>query len=208
MSQYIKESTCLDNLLDLFFTNDPLLVIRVRQMMNTKLSDHNTLVISLSYGMTEKEDKKVNQADTEIPEYDLKNGDAEDWLRFNMLIKDINWEEMFRDKSVDEMSEILLKKCEDNVKKIFRGNDGKEEPILSPETLSQEVLAETSVADDDGAQCGKYEKKFKSKNKIPHVIRNLFRKKRKATQGIFTTRSAKKCLTLRRKVQFIEEKLA
>ena len=37
--QYIKDSTRLDNLLDLFFTNDPLLVIRVRQMMNTKLSD-------------------------------------------------------------------------------------------------------------------------------------------------------------------------
>ena len=49
MVQYVKDGTRLDNVLDLFFTNDPLLVLRVRQMINTKLSDHNTLMVSLAY---------------------------------------------------------------------------------------------------------------------------------------------------------------
>ena len=68
----------------------------------------------------------LNHANTDIPEYDLRNGDREDWLRFNELIKDINWEEDFRDKNVDEMSDILLKACEENVKKIFKKKDEKD----------------------------------------------------------------------------------
>ena len=86
-------------------------------MMNTKLSDHNTLIISLSYGMAETEDKRINQAVTDIPEYDLKNGDDEDWLRVNMLLQNINWEDKFEDKNVDEMTDIFLEICENNVKK-------------------------------------------------------------------------------------------
>ena len=228
MTQYIKETTRKDNILDLFFTNDPLLVIQVRQMINTKLSDHNTILISLSYGMKEFEDEKVNHASTDIPDYDLRNGDREDWLRFNMLIQDINWEKEFKDRNVNEMSEILLKTCEDNVRKIFKKKDEKDHSSSSssspvtpsscsssssseaPASLSSPQAAEPSPADpksQDNAQCGKHRKKFKSKNKIPRVIRIIFRQKRKAAIGIFSTKSANKCLALRRKVQHIEEKL-
>ena len=63
----------------------------------------------------ENEDKRTNQATTDIPNYDLKNGDAEDWLRFNMLIQDINWEDKFKDKNVTEMTDIFLHVCESSV---------------------------------------------------------------------------------------------
>ena len=77
--------------------------------------------------MTETEDKRINQAVTDIPEYDLKNGDDEDWLRVNMLLQNINWEEKFEDKNVDEMTDIFLEICENNVKKIFKRKDEKGE---------------------------------------------------------------------------------
>ena len=92
MMQYVKETTRKENFLDLFFTNDPLLVVQVRQMIDTRLSDHSTILISLSYWMKELEDKKVNHAITDIPDYDLRNWDQEDWMRLNMLIQDINWD--------------------------------------------------------------------------------------------------------------------
>ena len=84
-------------------------------MINTKLSDHNTLMISLSYGIKENEDKRTNQATTDIPNYNLKNGDAEDRLRFNMLSQDINWEDKFKGKNVTEMTDIFLHVCEKDI---------------------------------------------------------------------------------------------
>ena len=121
MVQHVTENTRKGNLLDLFCTNDPSLVLGCWNTVNTVLSDHNTVFISLSYGLQDMEGKtRINHTETCIPDYDLSNGDREDWLRFNMLLQQINWEELFEDKSVNEMTGILLQKCEENVKKIFK----------------------------------------------------------------------------------------
>ena len=121
MTQHIKESTRKGNLLDLFCSNDASLVLRCWQTVNTALSDHNTVFIPLSYGLENAEDRKrTNHSEACIPEYDLRNGVREDWLRFNLLLQQRNWDELFEDKSVNEMTKILLEKCEENVKKIFK----------------------------------------------------------------------------------------
>ena len=95
-------------------------------MINPKLSDHKTQLISLTYGNSENQDNEcVNHADTEIQEYDLQNGEQDDWIKLNMLFGNINWEQRLRDQTVTEMTEIVLQECEGNVKKIFKRRDGK-----------------------------------------------------------------------------------
>ena len=92
MIQYIKEATRKNNILDLVFTNNIDVITTCQQIINSKLSDHNTLLAQLSYGLKQLEKKqKKNVASTKIPDFDLKAADKEDWLRMNMLLQQSNW---------------------------------------------------------------------------------------------------------------------
>ena len=81
-----------------------------KQITNSKLSDHNTILAKLSYGLKPLERKeKINFASTKIPEYELKAADDEDWLRMNIILQQCNWEEKFKELSVTDMTNILCK---------------------------------------------------------------------------------------------------
>ena len=185
MQQVIKESTRLNNILDLVFCSDPSLIINSRQVVNSRsFSDHNSLIVSLSYGLKEMEEQaRTNHTSTTIPDYDLRGGGEEDWTRMNLLLEEIKWEEEMEDKSVEDMTNILLSHLENNVKLVFKTKE--------PETKNIDSETERKL----------------SNNKIPRHVRKLFKQKRSLTKGIMKTTSARRCLDLRRKIDSIELQL-
>ena len=86
LEKYIQKPTRNNNILDLCFTNDHFLIHNYQIIVNTHLSDHYTICLNLNYDKIVKKDikKKKNHYETIIPEYDLKAGDEEDWVRLNL----------------------------------------------------------------------------------------------------------------------------
>ena len=109
MQQTITEATRLGNILELVFSSNPSLILSSRQPINHRsFSDHNSLIINLSYGLKElKEQKRLNHASTTTPNYDVTGGDEEDWVRIYLLLEEVNWDEEMDGKSVREMTDAL-----------------------------------------------------------------------------------------------------
>jgi len=183
LQQFIDEGTRRKNILDLIFSNNDQLIIKCSQITNTKLSDHNTICAELSYGLKPlKEKKKVNFASTKVPEYDTRGADDEQWLRLNNLLNTIDWEDVFKEKSTTEMSEILFSEIEDKVDKIMNKKENQDEK-----------------------ECNQNENA--GNNKIPRNVRTLFRKKKTASEKMKTVRSVTKCVALRKRIDNAEEEL-
>ena len=131
MEQFINTSTRLDNILDLVFCSDPSLILNCQQLVNSRsFSDHNSLFIQLSYALKHMEQhKRINHASTVIPDYNLMEGDTEDWARMNALLDKTDWEMEMENKSFQEMTNIILCHLEDKVQVIFekKDNTSKEE---------------------------------------------------------------------------------
>ena len=197
MEQFINTGTRLDNILDLVFCSDASLILDCKQLVNNRsFSDHNSLFIQLSYGLKFMEQhKRTNHAFTAIPEYDLGGGDAEDWTRMNLLLEEINWEEEMENKSVQQMTDLLLAHLEANVKLVFKKK--------GPEEIEKEK--EKDQPDKEDAETNTKTKI--SNNHIPKNVRKLFKQKKNMTQRIMKTTSASKCLSLKKKIETIEEQL-
>ena len=110
MEQYIKKPTRNKNILDLCFTNDQFLIHNYQVIVNSQLSDHFTICINLNYEKVKKKEikKKSNQYRTTVPEYDLMAGDEEDWLRMDMIFRNVNWESLLENLSPTEALSKLL----------------------------------------------------------------------------------------------------
>ena len=213
MTQFITQGTRFGNILDLVFCSDPALIINCSQLINSRLfSDHNTHLIKLSYGLKHLEmGEKINHALTSIPEYEVKSGDDEDWKRMNLFLSEINWKETLEQKTVQQTTDFLLLKIEENVMKIFKKKD-----LCNKENIKQTQKHTEDNDYDQTPEVHKYKsnpsnakkvRKEMSKNKIPKKVRKLFRQKQSVTKKLFKTTSAKKCLALRNKMESIEKDL-
>ena len=181
--QYVDEATRKQNILDLIFTNNNNLIIRCRQVINAKLSDHNTIITELSYGLKQLENKQnKNFTTTTIPEYDFQGADDENWARMKSLLNVVEWEKEFENKSVHEMTNIFLKELVDKVEKT-----------LEKKTSYEKVNKDKSS--------------HSSNNRIPRRVRTLFRNKKNASNALKTVKSVKRCLNLRKKIEAAEEEL-
>ena len=182
MTQYIENATRKNNILDLVFTNNSELINQCQQIINANISDHNTILTKLSYGLKplEKKEKK-NFASTKIPEYEVKAADDEDWLRMNLILQSINWEEELSELSVTDMAHVLYKELEAATEKVMKKK------------------SESKENKNDGNKT--------NNNKIPKQVRNLFRTKKKASDCLMVVTSVKKCLALRKRIENAEEEL-
>ena len=185
MEQYIKKPTRNKNILDLCFTNDQFLVHGYQMIVNSKLSDHYTILINLNYEKISKPERKkrTNQFESTIPEYDLAGGDDEDWIRINLLLDKVNWESLLENLSPEESVSQLLSLLEEKVSQVFN--------------------KQTDFLDNSNQPSGK----FKNNNKIPRKIRNLMRQKTKLSKSILKAKSVSRCLSLREKLEKTEVEL-
>ena len=121
MEQVVKAGTRFNNILDIILCSDPNLIISCEIIVNKQLSDHNTIKPKLSYHLKELENaKNVNHAATNIPEFDIASGDEEDWMRMNSLIQTEDLKEKMQNKTVTQMTNILLETLATNVAKVFK----------------------------------------------------------------------------------------
>ena len=186
MDQYIRKPTRNRNILDLCFTNDHFLIHNYQTIVNSKLSDHFTIRINLNYENVTKptSKKKVNHSQTKIPEYDLRGGDEEDWMRLNLLLDKVDWSNVMKNLSPEDSLSEFLNILERNVSQVFKKHkDFEEEKVIHPEG------------------------RFRSGNKIPRNIRNMMRNKAKISKSILRTKSVKKFLALKDKLEMIEANL-
>ena len=118
----------------------------------------------------------------------------------NMLLNEKNWETSLENISPSEITDVLLKDIEDNVKKVFK---------LKQETAKTDhVTPETEKEGGEKQNTEKVNPSVKmSNNRIPRKIRKLWNQKRGSTKSIFKSTSAKRCLDLRNKIDKIEEEL-
>ena len=182
LHQHITKPTRKHNILDLVFTNNHHLINNYHMIVNNHLSDHYTICLNLNYEnvKVEKNSRKINHYHSQLPEYNFRDADEEDWLRMNMELDLVDWATILEDKSPDEMTKIFL------------------EILLEKASLVFKKLSTFESAEN---------KDFSSKNKIPRRIRILMRNKKKLSESIQRTKSMRRCLKLRDKLESTEKAL-
>ena len=180
LDQLIKTPTRNRNILDLMFSNNHQLIHDYSVICNSRLSDHYIVKFCLNYeqNMTKTTSKKKSFYKTKLNEYDFFNASEELWLRFNLLMTQINFEDLFKDSSTDEMLKKFYDAVEATVDIVF---DKKEDPATKND--------------------------FSSANKIPRNIRVLMRRKSNLSKSILNSKSGKKISNLKLSLQEVELQL-
>ena len=169
------------------FTNDHSIIHSYNTIVNSFLSDHFTICLNLNYENVRKPTKKKrsNHYHTIIPEYDLKDGDEEDWLRLNLLLNEVKWEEQLSATSSEESLGQFLAILESKVPLVFNKH-----PAFKEEESSSHK-----------------EEKFNNGNKIPRTVRNLMRNKAKISKALLRTKSVAKYLRMKENLEKVESQL-
>ena len=180
MDQLIKSPTRNRNILDLLFTNNHQLINSYSTICNSRLSDHYIVKFNIN---CEDEAKKTTtrQKDfykTTLNEYDFYNASEELWLRFNLLIMQMNFDDMFANLSTSQMLNRFY-----------------------------EVVVNTADIVFDKKETYKESDNFSSSNRIPRKIRVLMRNKSKISKLIISSKSGQKISALKIRLQSIESDL-
>ena len=102
LSQSVRVPTREDSILDLIFVNSLDLVRDIKIVINSKLSDHNLIISTVSISDDKVEDTvKKNYCDTKIPEHNIEEASEETWEEA------LDW---LSDKDLDDMTEKELVK--------------------------------------------------------------------------------------------------
>ena len=173
------------NILDLTFTNNAGLINGYKTIVNSKLSDHFTqeFDVNLKHQEEKLDLKKENPYKTKIFEYDVMNGDKEDWIRYEQRIRkaEENWEDETTEMNTDEMLQHFTKTLENIVQIVFK----KKEAFNKKSRL----------------------KETRSRNRIPRHIRTLMLKKSILSKKIMNSLKWQKTYKMMQELEEIEEKL-
>ena len=182
LEQYIRKPTRNKNILDLVFTNDHFLIHSYQVIVNSTLSDHSTICINLALKTPKtKSEVKKNHNSSKISELNLKDADEEDWYRLNLMLNGLNWGSILEDLSPEESLHKFISILEEYCSIVFN---------------------KRKCFQEDGP-----EPRFKSNNKIPKSVRILMRNKGKLSKAILRTKSTKRYLEMKEKLDDIETKL-
>ena len=105
-------------------------------------------------------------------------------MRLNLELDKVNWQSLLQEESVDEMSKTFISTLTEKVSTVIR----KKSQFNQSEETEEKSL-------------------FSSKNKIPRNVRILMRNKRKLSKLILNTKSLKKYLKFRDRIEVIEKEL-
>ena len=131
LTQEVRENTREGNILDVIFTNDPVLIESSEIITNVQISDHNFVIATTNRDtIKNKETKKTNFCSTDIPLYNLKKGSTEDWNKAREDLEDFKYDENL---SVDELTTMIQKNLETIVKNRFNLHA----PPSKPEGMSK-----------------------------------------------------------------------
>ena len=170
---YVNTATRGNNILDLVFTNNHMLVNSIATTINKKMSDHNLLNIALNftYNAQIKKKKVTNPYSTKVFEYNLNEATENDWKRFDAIFRNVSKD--FEAETRNENADVKLAKVYEYVERATHVVFMKKK-IFEEETEKEE------------------EEIHVTKNKIPKRIRALMKKKKKLSSQIFSSSSWRK----------------
>ena len=118
LHQYITEATRGKNTLDLFAANDSLFISRAEVLSKSKISDHNLIVIHTTQYMEPNKQTLEKESPLSSLCYWSK---IINWESINSKFASYNWEELFHDKSPDEIYQkicsVITEVAEENIPK-------------------------------------------------------------------------------------------
>ena len=131
MTQYVSLPTRSNNILDLFFTNNPYLVTNVA-VSDTELSDHRMVDVILSIETEVRVYKSNSAADQN--NFKCLDFSKENFNLLNTKFLEVPWEELFEDTEFEDFpslfTTILLQICVEHVP-IKKQRNGKPKIINS-----------------------------------------------------------------------------
>ena len=171
LENYVNTATRGNNILDLVFTNNHLLVNSYITTVNKKMSDHYLLTIALNftYNAETKKKKVTNPYSTKVYEYNLNEASENDWKRFNAILESVSKD--FEVETRNENAEVKLAKVYEYVERATHVVFMKKK-IFEDETEKEEIKV--------------------TRNKIPKRIRALMKKKKKLSSQILSSSSWRK----------------
>ena len=103
--QCIEEPTRLNNILDLFFTNNEDMILKTHVEAPSTLSDHRLQCITTRLGST------MDELNVELPEHSFHSlnftDNTIDWNKINSKIMDVDWDTHFTEKSATQIYSVL-----------------------------------------------------------------------------------------------------
>ena len=189
LEQNVTIPTRKNNILDLVFSSADL-VSNVSCTVNSVISDHNKVNLTFGYDTDPRNKTKENTiqlSDISVPEIetlDFHAADEHDWSRVNQLLSKTNWEEELKDLNTTETLEFIMNKLTYATSIFIPKLKGKED----------DSIFEIS-------------KGKKPKNKIPRVIRTMFRKKSKISKKILISKEVSEVHKLNCELTKVESNL-
>ena len=107
LQQMISEPTRMNNILDLFLTNNPEIVTNVK-ISNTVISDHRLITVDTCIEKSESHRRKREK----LKGFASLNFNHKriDWAKLNQELQMINWEEQLQSKLEDDTLSIIYEK--------------------------------------------------------------------------------------------------
>merc|ERR1712002_1162261 len=106
--QIIEEPTRGENTLDLIYTNETSMIIQVENIKST-LSDHDRIEVTTNIKTKNEEEiiENKNENDKGMKKLNY-NSDNVEWDKIRNELKEIQWNEIFKDKDTETCLNILL----------------------------------------------------------------------------------------------------
>ena len=115
LQQMVQEPTRINNILDLFLTNNPDIIMNINTS-NTVISDHKLITVDTYIHRIEKQ----KQRDSKLEGFASLNFNhkAVDWTRLNHDIQITNWKDEFEGRTEEEMLSLFYEKLLNSCQKF------------------------------------------------------------------------------------------
>ena len=199
LTQIIRDSTRVNNILDLILVNREDVVSSYEIMVNESLSDHNTIMVKTKIypGVKKSAIPNKDYYDTDLYKYDMNwNQENEaNWLKYEDLMNKCDW------TSPAEINNNL------NILNPEMRDKGRIEDDLSNEkTLGDKFMSHlTNNIVNCAHQAFNLKKEKRKGNLINWKVRKMMREKKRISRRIFKCREAKKVSSLREDLKKVEE---
>ena len=151
MDEYYMENCCLkptrgQNILDLVLSNNLNMVGEASVLISKSISDHNLLEIPINHSFNQPKELKVKERPytTKIHEYELHEADAEDWMRYEALMEEKDWNLASQGLDVEGKVKVFYEILEDVVSKVFKDKKEFSEVKLESKRSKNKIPKEDS----------------------------------------------------------------
>ena len=175
----VKDATRQDNILDIFFSNDPDSISNISMVENVFTSDHSTVIIETSFCNNSNEEDFKNIYSSSIPLYETMSTSPLEWENVRKGQANKDWESCLKADDPLHNIQVIMDTIESSV------------------TNNLELKAAKNIKNYNG-------KTFKSKNMIPRNVRSLYKTKLRLSNKLRKCKSKSRIHAIRKRMINVE----